>query len=76
MTKYRVKQIDNDIFIAQRKEYFFSRWVSIDKKDFLYEWWILTSNCKCNTFEEAENIIIENKKLHKISNNIKYFYYV
>jgi hypothetical protein len=74
MAKYRIKSIDNNIFIAQKKSGFFDSWVSIDKANFLYEWYSNLHYCKCSTFEEAENVIFKNKELTK-KKNIKYFYY-
>jgi hypothetical protein len=75
MTKYRIKSINNEIFIAQKKSGFFGSWLSIDKFDFLYEWSYTLKKCMCTTFDEAENIIFKNKELHRKNNNIKYFYY-
>ena len=74
MTKYRIKAIENNIFIAQRKSGFFSEWQSIDKTNFLNEWTYNMFYCECSTFEEAENIIFKNKELTK-KKKIKYFYY-
>ena len=74
MTKYRIKSIDNNIFIAQKKSGFFSDWESIDRMDFFYLWKYNINWCKCSTFEEAENVIFKNKELTK-RKKIKYFYY-
>jgi hypothetical protein len=74
MTKYRIKSIDNNIFIAQKKSNFFSNWESIDKYDFLYLWEYNFGLCECSTFAEAENVIFKHKELTK-KKNIKYFNY-
>ena len=74
MTKYRIKSIDNEIFIAQKKSNFFGNWESIDRFDFLYLWEYNLDLCECTTFSEAENVIFKNKELTK-KKNIKFFYY-
>jgi hypothetical protein len=74
MIKYRIKSINNEIFIAQKKSCFFCNWESIDRIDFFYLWEYNLKYCECSTFAEAENVIFQNKELIK-KKNIKYFYY-
>ena len=74
MTKYRIKSIDNNIFIAQKKSGFFDSWASIDRINFFYLWEYNLKYCECSTFAEAENVIFKHKELTK-KKKIKYFYY-
>ena len=72
--RFRIKQIDKNIFIAQCKEWYEFSWDSIDKiNNYL---WLTTpkSHCHNKTYEEALQVIERHKKYLKEKNKYpKYF---
>ena len=64
MTKYRIKQISEKLFIPQVKDSFFSSWLSID--DDLQTWngtFYSERYCVCCSLEEAKEIIEKYKNI-------------
>ena len=65
--KYRIKQIDKNIFIAQCKEYFLFKWESID--NIINLSWTTTKKYHHNeTLEDALKVIENHKKYLKTKN--------
>ena len=74
--KFRIKQIDENIYIPQVKKYFFDNWNGIDNRwdEVWSNEFFQTKYCKQNTYQDALNEIeIWKTKNHKKKNYPKYF---
>ena len=58
---FRVKQIDDNIFIAQVKDRWYGDWASIDNVD-NFSWWSTESYSHNKTLEDALSVIERHKK--------------
>lgn len=65
--KYRIKQIADDIFIAQYKECFLFKWESID--NIINLTWTTSMKYHYNETYEAALKVIENHKKHLETKN-------
>ena len=74
--KFRIKQIDENIYIPQLKKNLFSSWCGIDN-NWNEIWWdafFQTKYCSQKTYQDALNEIeIWKTKNHKKKNYPKYF---
>jgi len=74
--KYRIKQVDHNIYIPQVKQNFFDNWLGIDNR-WDERWWDKdnqTRYCGKKTFEDALlEIEIWKTNNHKKINYPKYF---
>lgn len=74
--KFRIKQIDENIYIPQIKQDFFSSWYGIDNNwnELWYDKSFQTKYCGQKTYQEALNEIeVWKTKNHKKKNYPKYF---
>ena len=71
--RFRIKQIADDIFVGQCKEWYEFSWNSIDRID-NYLWLSPKIYCHNKTYEEALQVIERHKKNLKRKNQYpKYF---
>lgn len=71
--KYRIKQIANDIFIAQCKKWYDYQWESIDNIN-NFVWYTTESYSNNKTYEEALCVIERYKKYLKEKNKYPKYY--
>lgn len=71
--KYRVKQIAENIFIAQCKQGFFDYWKSIDNID-NFVWCQVEKYSNNDTLEQALSVIVRYKKYLESKNKYPKYY--
>lgn len=71
--KYRVKQIAENIFIPQCREFFIFKWESIDNID-NYVWTTIEKYSHNETLEQALSVIVRYKKYLESKNKYPKYY--
>jgi hypothetical protein len=71
--KYRIKQINKNVFIPQCKKNWFCEWGNIDRET-NHLWHIDTTFAYHKSFEDAENRINRYKENLKEKNNYPIYY--